>query len=122
HDRGLRVIRKEAAVHEFPHAGWYIACALRLLKVFAVEVLHVTRPLAGRDRLPVESVDGVERGGIETIVVVAVQHFKRISPHPDDRPALLLGVLDGLGRATAAARRLAVPNGDEDVAMIHHIP
>ena len=32
------------------------------------------------------------------------------------------GVLDNLGRATAFMRWIAIPNGDENVAMVHYIP
>jgi hypothetical protein len=54
--------------------------------------------------------------------MAAVEHCKGVSPHLDNRTILLPGVLDDLGRATAVAGRLAVPNSDEDIAMIYHVP
>ena len=86
-----------------------------------VEALHVARPLLGCDRLPVELVDAVESGGVEAVIVIGIQNFDGISPNSEDGAPLLPGILDDLGRSTAAARRLPVPRRDQDIAMVHHI-
>jgi len=69
----------------------------------------------GLDRAPVKPVDGEERSAVQTIVPVDLD---QITPHADNRTFLVDDVSDDLGRTAASALGLAVPHGDESVAMI----
>ena len=94
---------------------------LWFLEVVMVEVFRITRPLLGSDQLAVKPVDAIERGCVESIVDVAIQYLKLISPNPDDGAILLFGILDDFSRATQPPRRLSIPYDDKYVAMVHHI-
>jgi hypothetical protein len=59
---------------------------------------------------------------LSVCAIASAQYHIRPSPHAQDGSILFEGILHDLARAATIARQLAIPNRDQNVAMIYHIP